>query len=56
MTIAHSGKKSVVGYSRVEEHISKQAFYELEQHSQQPANCVENKLDVSCVLVNSVVF
>lgn len=40
----------MVGNSRVEEHISKQALadvYELEQHSQDPANLVENKLEVS---------
>ena len=48
-TILHTGKKSVVGNSKVEEHISKQAHtdvYELEQCSQEPANFVKDKLEV----------
>ena len=47
--LVHSGGRSVVGNSRVEEHISKQALtdvYELKQHSQEPANIVENKMEV----------
>lgn len=49
--LVHSGGRSVVGNSRVEEHISKQALtdvYELQQHSQEPANIVE-KMEV-CVI------
>lgn len=49
--LVHSGGRSVVGNSRVEEHISKQAFtdvYELQQHSQEPANIVE-KMEVRVI-------
>lgn len=41
----------MVGNSRVEEHISKQALtdvYELQQHSQEPANIVE-KMEVRVI-------
>ena len=54
--LVHSGGRSVVGNSRVEEHISKQALtdvYELKQHSQEPANIVENKMEVR--VIDSVV-
>ena len=49
--LLHSGGRSVVGNSRVEEHISKQALtdvYELQQHSQEPANIVE-KMEVRVI-------
>lgn len=49
--LVHSGGRSVVGNSRVEEHISKQALtdvYELQQHSQEPANIVE-KMEVRVI-------
>lgn len=49
--LVHSGGRSVVGNSRVEEHISNQALtdvYELQQHSQEPANIVE-KMEVCAI-------
>ena len=53
VTIAHSGGRSVVGNSRVEEHLSKEAqsaVFDLQQHSQEPANYASKKLEV-CVCV-----
>lgn len=55
--LVHSGGRSVVGNSRVEEHISNQALtdvYELQQHSQEPANIVEKKMEV-CVIDSIVI-
>ena len=50
-TLVHSGRKSVVGNSKVEEHISRQAIadvLQLQQHSQDPANITEHRLEVCC--------
>lgn len=44
-TVVHSGRKAVVGNSRVEEHISDQALLELGECSQQPANYVDQRLE-----------
>ena len=47
-TLVHSGRKSVVGNSKVEEHISRQALtdvFQLQQHSQDPANLTEHKME-----------
>ena len=49
ITIAHSGGRSVVGNSKVEEHLSKEAqsaVFDQQQHSQEPANYASNKLEV----------
>ena len=46
--MVHSGRKAVVGNSRVEEHISDQALLELGECSQQPANYVDQRLEVCC--------
>ena len=57
VTIARSGGRSVVGNSRVEEHLSKEAqsaVFDLQQHSQEPANYASKKLEV-CVCVCHVV-
>ena len=53
VAIAHSGGRSVVGNSRVEEHLSKEAqsaVFDLQQHSQEPANYASKKLEV-CLCV-----
>ena len=49
VTIAHSGGHSVVGNSRVEEHLGREArsaVFDLQQYSQEPANYASNKLEV----------
>ena len=47
--IAHSGGRSVVGNSKAEEHLSKEAqsaVFDKQQHSQDPANYASMKLEV----------
>ena len=56
ITITHSGGQSVVGNSKVEEHLSKEAqsaVFDRQQHSQEPANYASNKLEVWCVCVRT---
>ena len=49
VTIAHSGGWSVVGNSKTEEHVTKEAqgaVFDMKQHSQEPANYASMKLEV----------
>ena len=55
VTIAHSGGRSVVGNSRVEEHLGKEAhtaIFDAQQHSQEPANYASTKLEVCLTVYN----
>ena len=49
VTITHSGGQSVVGNSKAEEHLTKEAqsaVFDMKQHSQEPANYASTKLEV----------
>lgn len=54
VAIAHSGGRSVVGNSEVEEHLSREAqsaVLDMQKNSQEPANYTSNKLEVSYTLL-----
>ena len=53
-TVIHSGHKAVIGNSRVEEHICRQAVLEMDHNSQQPANLVNKKMEVILMFLTCV--